>query len=96
MSHVFDDETLKAIFKRVVEDANNPRDPKGCIMCPLCGERILMLPTLKVMHEAIENHVRKHKEALKADPIKEHQTAIVVRLALTKQVLHYACRTQAP
>ncbi|MCW4009222.1 MAG: hypothetical protein NWF05_01195 [Candidatus Bathyarchaeota archaeon] len=53
-----------------------------------------MIPTLRVMNEAIENHVRKHKEELKENPIKEHQTAITVRLSLTAQVLRYACRTE--
>lgn len=94
MSNVFDDETLKGIFKRAVEDPNGQTDQKGFVVCPVCGEKILMVPTLRVMHEAIENHVCKHKEALKANPIREHQTAIVIRLSLTKQVLHYTCRTQ--
>jgi DNA-directed RNA polymerase subunit RPC12/RpoP len=94
MSHVFDDETLRDIFKRVIEDPNSQYNSKGYVVCPVCGEKILMVPTLRVMHEAIEKHVLKHKEELKANPIKEHQTAITIRLSLTKQVLHHTCRTQ--
>ena len=34
---------------------------KGFIKCPECGEEILIVPTLKKMNEAIENHVQLHK-----------------------------------
>ncbi len=90
----YNDSELRAIYQKVIEEPNRNVAKKGFIRCPECGEEILMIPTLRVMHEAIENHVRLHKEQLKADPIKEHQTAIFIRLSLMEQVLQYACRPQ--
>jgi hypothetical protein len=90
----YDDNKLRAIYQKVIEEPNKNAAKKGFIKCPECGEEILMIPTLRMMHEAIENHVRKHKESLKEDPIKEHQTAILIRLSLMVQVLHYACKPQ--
>jgi hypothetical protein len=55
-----------------------------------------MIPTLRIMHKAIEDHVHVHKEQLKGDPIKAHQVAILVRLSLVGQVLQFACNTQLP
>jgi hypothetical protein len=46
------------------------------------------------MGEAIEAHVIKHKEQLKAEPIKGHQKALNVRLALVQQVLQLVCHPQ--
>jgi hypothetical protein len=91
---LYDEEKLKAIYQKVIEEPNKNAATKGFIRCHECGEEILMIPTLRVMHEAIENHVQKHKEQLKGDPIKEHQTAIFVRLSLVAQVLQCACKTQ--
>jgi hypothetical protein len=90
----YDEEKLRAIYKKVIEEPNKNVAKKGFIRCPECGEEILMIPTLKVMNEPIENHVRKHKEQLIGDPIKEHQTAIFIRLSLMEQVLLYACKPQ--
>lgn len=87
----YNEETLRAIYQRVIEEPNKTVTKKGFIKCPECGEEILMIPTLRVMHEAIENHIHMHKEQLKSDPIKEHQIAITIRLSLTGQVLQYAC-----
>lgn len=91
---IYDDDKLRAIYQKVIELPNKNVAKKGFIRCPECGEEILMIPTLRVMHEAIENHVHFHKEQLKADPIKQHQTAIFIRLSLMGQVLQYACRIQ--
>lgn len=91
---IYDDSKLKSIFEKVIEEPNRNTMKKGLIACPECGEEILMIPTLRVMKEAIENHVHKHKEELKADPIKSHQIAIFVRLALMEQVLQQACNIQ--
>ncbi len=87
----YDEETLQAIYHRVIEEPNKNVPKKGFIKCPECGEEILMIPTLRVMHEAIENHIHTHKEHLKTEPIREHQTAISIRLSLTGQVLQLAC-----
>ena len=91
---VYDEEKLKLIYQKVVEEPNMNIAKKGFIKCPDCNEEILMIPTLRVMHRAIENHVCKHKEALKTDPIKEHQAAIFIRLSFTGQVLQYAYKQQ--
>jgi hypothetical protein len=91
---MFDDEKLIAIYQKVVEQPNRNAVRKGVIRCPDCGEEILMIHTLKVMHIAIENHVHKHKERLKADPISAHQTAILIRLSLMGQVLRHACKQE--
>ncbi len=93
-SITFDDEELKRIYLRVIEEPNKECSNRGLIKCPECGEEILMVPTLRVMHSAIENHVHVHKEQLKTDPIKEHKTAISIRLDLMSQVLQQACRLQ--
>jgi hypothetical protein len=90
----FDNEKLEQIYQKVVETPNKNSLKRGFIECPQCGEEILMIPTLRVMNNAIENHVRKHKELLKDDPIKEHQMAISIRLSLTGQVLQQACNLQ--
>ncbi len=89
---IYDEDELSAIYKRVVEEPNRETAHRGFIRCPVCGEEILMIPTLRVMQEAIENHVRKHKELLKGEPIKAHQAAIFVRLSLMGQVLQFACK----
>lgn len=88
----YDNEKIKAIYRKTIEEPNKNTIKKGCIKCPDCGGEILMIPTLRVMHEAIENHVQKHKEQLRADPILKQQTAISIRLSLLSQVLSYACK----
>ncbi len=92
--NAYDFETLQGIYKRVIEEPNENPLRKACIKCPECGEEILMIPTLRVMNSAIENHIHSHREELKDDPIKEHQKALSIRLALVTQVLHQACGPQ--
>lgn len=88
----YNNEKIEAIYKKVVEEPNKNAVRKGCVKCPDCGGEILMIPTLRAMQEAIENHVQKHKEQLKEDPILKQQTAISIRLSLLSQVLSYACQ----
>ena len=92
----FDEDKLAKIYLRVVEKPNLGMPKKGFIRCPDCGEEILMIHTLRVMQQAIENHVCKHKNSLKGKPIKRQQIAILVRLSLMSQVLHYAYKPQKP
>jgi hypothetical protein len=88
MTEVLHDEAkLKEIYEKVIAIPNKNSAHKGFIICPDCGEEILLIPTLRVMNEAIENHIQKHKELLKDNPIKLHQTAILVRLSFMTQVL---------
>jgi hypothetical protein len=93
-SAVFDDERIKVLYARVVAEPAKEAAKKNLIRCPECGEEILMIPTLRVMNVAIENHVCLHREQLRADPIRGHQKAISIRLALMGQVLQRACRQQ--
>jgi len=88
------EEKLKQLYAKVVEEPNQHLPKKGFIKCPECGEEILMIPTLRAMNEAIENHVHIHREQLKTEPIEEHQKAIHIRLKLMSQVLQQACRPQ--
>lgn len=88
----FDESRLREIYLKVVEEPNKCSYRKDCIKCPECGEEILMIPTLRVMNQAIENHIHRHKEELRDAPIKEHQIAITIRLALVCQVLQQATK----
>ncbi len=90
----FDTERLKYLYRCAVEEPNIAFSKRGFIKCPECGAEILMIPTLRVMNCAIENHVRHHKAQLKTDLIKRQQTAIRIRLSLMNQVLQQACRLQ--
>ncbi|MCW4005652.1 MAG: hypothetical protein NWF04_03515 [Candidatus Bathyarchaeota archaeon] len=89
----YSEEKLRELHKRVVEDPNKTVLEKSRIVCPVCGKKILMIPTLRVMNVAIENHVGFHKKQLTTDPIKVRQTAIFVRLCLMEQVLQQTNKT---
>ena len=89
---IYDEQKLQAIYHKVIEEPNINSRKMDFIKCPQCGEEILMIPTLRVMYEAIENHICAHREQLKRDPIEEHQKAISIRLSLTGQVLECACK----
>ena len=92
---IYDDSKLKMLYEKVIEAPNKDSPAKkGFIKCPSCGEEILMIPTLRVMSEAIENHVQWHKQQLLNDPIQAQKTAITVRLDLLGQVLRQACSIQ--
>jgi hypothetical protein len=86
---------LKEIFKNSIEEMylkavtepNGNYQRRGYIKCPQCGEEILMIPTLKIMNQAIEGHVQIHKEQLKDKPFQRQRTAIQIRLDLAQQVL---------
>jgi hypothetical protein len=80
---IYNVNTLCALYKKVVEEPNqHSLKEAGTIKCPECDEEILIVPTLHAMSEAIENHVRQHKQKITSDPILAHKTSIVVRLAL--------------
>lgn len=91
-----DTEKLQQIYERVVEAANKELPRKGLIKCPDCSEEILVIPSLKLMSKAIQNHIQGHREQLKSEPIKEYQTAIRIRLSLMEQIMQQACRLQIP
>lgn len=91
-----DAEKLKQLYEKVVEEPNKNSIRKGLIRCPECSEEILLVPTLKLMSIAIENHIHNHREQLKMQPIREYQTAIRIRLSLMEQVMQQACRVQIP
>ena len=60
------------------------------IRCPECGEKIIMVPTLGEMIEAIDNHVSTHRKQPHADLTVAHLKTPTIRMELTKQVLQQA------
>ena len=84
------DENLQDMYLKVVTGPNDNNPRKGFIRCPDCGEEILMIPTLRKMNEAIETHVKNHKEMLKDNTLLQQHTAIQIRLDLAQQVLQKA------
>ena len=90
LNELNDDESLKEMYLKVVTEPNDDHLKRGFIKCPECGEEILMIPALRKMSEAIENHVRVHKELLKSSPLLRQHKAMVVRLDLAQQVLQQA------
>ena len=81
---------LEEMYLKVVTGPNDNHLRRGFIKCPECGDEILMIPTLRQMNRAIENHVKVHKEMLCDQPITKHQTAIQIRLDSAQQVLEQA------
>ncbi len=90
VKEICDYELLRQLYLKVVMEPNDAALKKGFIKCPECGEEILMIPALKKMNEAIENHVKLHKDLLDDNPIQKHNTAMYIRLDLAQQVLQQA------
>ncbi len=84
------EDNLEELYLKVVSGPNDDHLRRGFIKCPDCGDEILMSPTLRKMNQAIENHVKVHKEILKDRPILKQQTAMQIRLDLAQQVLQQA------
>ncbi len=84
------EDNLEEMYLKVITGPNDNHSRRGFIKCPECGDEILMIPTLRQMNRAIENHVKVHKEMLCNSPITKHQTAIQIRLDLAQQVLEQA------
>ena len=84
------EDNLEEMYLKVITGPNDNHSKRGFIKCPECGDEILMIPTLRQMNRAIENHVKVHKEMLSDRPIMKHQTAIQIRLDLAQQVLEQA------
>jgi hypothetical protein len=79
-----DTETLERMYARVVCKQQTPEI--RYITCPECGQLILIIPTLRKMNEAIENHVNLHKEEQKR-AILGNVKPINIRLDLANQIL---------
>ncbi len=92
---IFNEDEIKELYQKVILEPNKHGGKLQFIKCPQCGLEILMMPTLKVMNIAIENHVCEHKQQLEATPIKQHETAITIRLSLMRQVLKFKYQPQA-
>ncbi len=86
----FNNEKLFEMYTKVISEANQCHHKKGFIKCSKCGEEILMIPTLRKMNEAIENHVKIHKASLEENVFLKQNTAMHVRLDLVHQVLQEA------
>ena len=87
---VWDEDRINHMYMKVVAESNQCNHKHGFIRCPECGEEILMIPTLRTMNEAIENHVKIHKDVLRANPPLKQITAIHIRIDLAQQVLEEA------
>jgi len=65
------------------------------IGCPKCKERILLVPDLRAMTKAIDNHVNFHVSQIKKRNISKHQILLAseeLEEALAKEVLKELCR----
>ncbi len=81
---------LEEMYLKVVTGPNDSYLRRGLIKCPECGGEMLMIPTLRKMNQAIENHVKVHKELLKDRPLLKQHKAMQIRLDLAQQVLQQA------
>jgi DNA-directed RNA polymerase subunit RPC12/RpoP len=70
-----------------IDDSQIKKSTMRCIRCPECGAEILMIPTLRKMIEAIENHISTHRKQSynKIDGVTLKPAHI--RTSLTEQVL---------
>jgi len=78
---------LQDMYFKVVSEPNNFLQKKGFIRCPECSKEILMIPSLKAMNTAIENHVKIHKALLKTTSPFMNTKPMAIRLDLAQQVL---------
>lgn len=92
MACEIDDEKLSQMYAKVVVEPNQSYLKKEFIKCPECGEEILMIRSLKMMNEAIENHVDIHKKSPKDNSIIMQCKSINMRLDLAQQVLQQASK----
>ncbi len=77
---------LAEIYQKVVAQ-KNAYIKKGYVVCPECGQEILLIPTLRKMNEAIEAHVALHKKELENGSLLGHTKPITIRLQLARQTI---------
>ena len=82
-----DDEKIRLMYAKVV-GPGSIENKRNFIKCPECGQEILITPTLRKMNEAIEHHVRLHKEKQESNLLEKYTKPINIRLALAKQILY--------
>ena len=85
---------LQGMYFKVVSEPNNFLQKKNFIQCPECRKEILMIPSLKAMYTAIENHVKIHKASLKTSSFLVNIKPMSIRLDLAQQVLLQASNTE--
>ena len=83
---------LENIYERAIEEPNQSVLDERLIKCPDCDHKILIIPTLQAMNSAIEDHVNYHKNDVKKNGFDRCQTAMKIRLSLSRQVIEYASR----
>ena len=74
---------------RAVGKNDSPRGKLTMITCSSCGAEIMLVPDVKLMSQAIEAHVEKHKLRAKNSPVAEEE-AERIRDDLIKQVFQKA------
>ena len=79
-------ERLKLIYVRAIVP-KQVSAKTGFIVCPECGEELLIDSSLRMMTDLIENHVQVHKEELGDEGFLRYVKSINIRLDLTQQVL---------
>jgi hypothetical protein len=70
----------------------NQSSTMRCIQCNICGEKILMVPTLEKMIEAIENHIDTHRKQSGSELTEDEISPADIRTNLTHQVLDQASK----
>ena len=73
---------LQDMYFKVVSEPNNFLQKKSFIRCLECSKEILMIPSLKAMNTAIENHVRIHKALLKTNSLSMHLKPMAIFLSM--------------
>ena len=73
--------------QEITNENGGKQSTMRCIRCPDCGARILMLPTLSKMVEAIENHVSSHRQETNHNVAFDQLGMPALRTNLTEQVI---------
>ena len=84
-------EKVRRLSVRIPKKKIDGKEGLSAIKC-LCGAVILLVPNVKVMSEAIESHVAKHKQKVK-DPKEAQAEAERIRDDLITQILEKASKS---
>jgi hypothetical protein len=80
-----EDKNHGQMYERIV--SSNQRK-QGVIICPECGQELLITPMLSGMNQVIENHIELHKTINQNDSFTEVAKLLSIRLSLMWQVLN--------
>ncbi len=80
---------VKKLPIRIANKKTTLNDKAPVIKCSSCGAEIMVVPNVKLMSEAIEAHVAKHKLKVK-NPVKAEAEADQIRDDLIAQIFDAA------